>query len=148
MLSISGLLTLPLVAESKVYNIERGKVGKKRGRSSFFMMACFPNKGRKRSVSNGLSAMALGSVLTTGGVAAGVQVAASAASQLKVFEETEPEDQVRLHAVDYTIANSNESPTYFLSKQKTWQSVLDSLVGGRKKESRVGISDMNNLFVT
>ena len=85
--------------------------------------------------------MALGSVLTTGGVAAGVQVAASAASQLKVFEETEPEDQVRLHAVDYTIANSNESPTYFLSKQKTWQSVLDSLVGGRKKESRVGISD-------
>ena len=112
------------------------------------MMACFPNKGRKRSVSNGLSAMALGSVLTTGGVAAGVQVAASAASQLKVFEETEPEDQVRLHAVDYTIANSNESPTYFLSKQKTWQSVLDSLVGGRKKESRVGISDMNNLFVT
>ena len=95
------------------------------------MMACFPNKGRKRSVSNGLSAMALGSVLTTGGVAAGVQVAASAASQLKVFEETEPEDQVRLHAVDYTIANSNESPTYFLSKQKTWQSVLDSLVGGK-----------------
>ena len=83
--------------------------------------------------------MALGSVLTTGGVAAGVQVAASAASQLKVFEETEPEDQVRLHAVDYTIANSNESPTYFLSKQKTWQSVLDSLVGGKKKESRVGI---------
>ena len=119
MLSISGLLTLPLVAVSKYIRIEREKVGKKRGRSSFIMMACFPNKGRKRSVSNGLSAMALGSVLTTGGVAAGVQVAASAASQLKVFEETEPEDQVRLHAVDYTIANSNESPTYFLSKQKT-----------------------------
>ena len=119
MLSISGLLTLPLIAVSKYIRIEREKVGKKRGRSSFFMMACFPNKGRKRSVSNGLSAMALGSVLTTGGVAAGVQVAASAASQLKVFEETEPEDQVRLHAVDYTIANSNESPTYFLSKQKT-----------------------------
>jgi hypothetical protein len=119
MLSISGLLTLPLAV--KYIAVHRGlrKVGKKRGRSSFFMMACLPNKGRKRSVTNGLSAMALGSVLTTGGVAAGVQVAASAASQLKVFEETEPEDQVRLHAVDYTIANSNESPTYFLSKQKT-----------------------------
>ena len=118
MLSISGLLTLPL-AVSKYIALKKEKWVKKRGRSSFFMMACFPNKGRKRSVSNGLSAMALGSVLTTGGVAAGVQVAASAASQLKVFEETEPEDQVRLHAVDYTIANSNESPTYFLSKQKT-----------------------------
>ena len=66
-------------------------------------MASFPNKkdekGRKRSVSNGLSAMALGSILTTGGVAAGAQVAASAASQLKLLEETEPEDQVRLRSI-------------------------------------------------
>ena len=82
------------------------------------MMASFPNKGKKRSVSNGLSAVALGSVLSTGGVAAGVQVAATAASQLKLLGETEPEDQVRF-AVDYTITNSNESPTYFLSKHRT-----------------------------
>jgi len=58
------------------------------------MMASFPNKGKKRSVSNGLSAVALGSILSTGGVAAGTQVAATAASQLKLLGETEPEDQM------------------------------------------------------
>ena len=48
-------------------------------------------------------------------------------------------------AVDYTIANSNESPTYFLSKHRTWQSVL--LVGAWKEIDRVGILDGCNVIV-
>ena len=63
------------------------------------MMASFSSKGKKHSVSNGLSAVALGSILSTGGVAAGTQVAATAASQLKLLGETEPEDQVLLRSI-------------------------------------------------
>ena len=42
---------------------------------------------KKRSIADGLGAMALGSVLTTGGVAAGVTAAASAASQVKHVQQ-------------------------------------------------------------
>ena len=42
---------------------------------------------KKRSIADGLGAMALGSVLTTGGVAAGVTAAASAASQVKLAQQ-------------------------------------------------------------
>ena len=98
------------------------------------MMASFPNKkdekGRKRSVSNGLSALALGSVLTTGGVAAGAQVAASAASQLKVFEETEPEDQVRLRSI-------TQLPTRMKVQHISWVNrKLDSQFLSLKAERR------------
>ena len=93
MLFISGVLTLPLAT-----TVER-KWKKRRSPTSYFMMASFSNKGKKHSVSNGLSAVALGSILSTGGVAAGTQVAATAASQLKLLGETEPEDQVRLRSI-------------------------------------------------
>ena len=49
---------------------------------------------KKRSVADGLGAMALGSVLTTGGVAAGVTAAASAASQVKYVQEASGDQEM------------------------------------------------------
>jgi hypothetical protein len=80
-------------------------------------------ENKKWSVCDGLSAMAVGSVLTSGGVA-GVEVghAASAASKVKiVMEPPREQDEVgkvnflldkecrRLCSLDLTIANSNET---------------------------------------
>lgn len=54
---------------------------------------------KKRSIADGLGALALGSVLTTGGVAAGVTAAASAASQVKHVQQASG-DQELLHEWD------------------------------------------------
>ena len=51
-----------------------------------------------RRVSDGLNAMAFGSVLVSGGVAAGVEVAASAASKIPYSKlQTTASDEVRDH---------------------------------------------------
>ena len=55
---------------------------------------------KKRSVADGLGAMALGSVLTTGGVAAGVTAAASAASQVKYVQASGDQDMMVSITVD------------------------------------------------
>ena len=56
---------------------------------------------RKWSVGNGLSAVFSGSILSSGGVAAGIPAATSAASQLQslseVPEQQSSEDQVRIN---------------------------------------------------
>ena len=54
---------------------------------------------KKRSIADGLGALALGSVLTTGGVAAGVTAAASAASQVKHVQQASG-DQELLVSID------------------------------------------------
>ena len=59
---------------------------------------------KKRSIADGLGALALGSVLTTGGVAAGVTAAASAASQVKHVQQAsgdqEPLASIDKHKID------------------------------------------------
>ena len=54
---------------------------------------------KKRSIADGLGALAFGSVLTTGGVAAGVTAAASAASQVKHVQQASG-DQELLVSID------------------------------------------------
>ena len=61
---------------------------------------------KKRSIADGLGALALGSVLTTGGVAAGVTAAASAASQVKHVQQASG-DQELLVSIDKHKINEN-----------------------------------------
>ena len=59
---------------------------------------------KKRSIADGLGALALGSVLTTGGVAAGVTAAASAASQVKHVQQASGDQELQVsidkHKID------------------------------------------------
>ena len=72
---------------------------KKKIRHFSSMASSSSQRQKKRSIADGLGAMALGSVLTTGGVAAGVTVAASAASQVKHVQQASG-DQELLVSID------------------------------------------------
>ena len=77
---------------------------KKKIRHFSSMASSSSQRQKKRSIADGLGAMALGSVLTTGGVAAGVTAAASAASQVKHVQQAsgdqEPLPSIDKHKID------------------------------------------------
>ena len=94
MLSISGG-----IVDFGEKSEDRTITKKKKIRHFSSMASSSSQRQKKRSIADGLGAMALGSVLTTGGVAAGVTVAASAASQVKHVQQASG-DQELLVSID------------------------------------------------
>ena len=94
MLSISGG-----IVDFGEKSEDRTITKKKKIRHFSSMASSSSQRQKKRSIADGLGAMALGSVLTTGGVAAGVTVAASVASQVKHVQQASG-DQELLVSID------------------------------------------------
>ena len=96
---MSTYLGICFPSQEELLTLEKKKVKKTalRQKRKFDIFQVMSQK--KRSIADGLGALALGSVLTTGGVAAGVTAAASAASQVKHVQQASG-DQELLVSID------------------------------------------------